>query len=61
MERVCEKLALPKTIIGEAINDALGVLEMKEREEREDEITIAAVSAFAIIGAAGDRGSPASA
>ncbi|MGA2198429.1 MAG: hypothetical protein ABSG45_00675 [Nitrososphaerales archaeon] len=48
MERVCEKLALPKTVVAESVAIAKGVMQMREGH---GEITIAAVSAFAIINA----------
>src|ERR1700730_1297807 len=48
MERICEKLALPRGIIGQSITIAKGLLAI--RKERTG-YTIAAVSAFSIISA----------
>ncbi len=48
VERVCEKLNLPRMVVGESVNIAREVMEM--RKER-GEVTIASVSAFAIINA----------
>jgi len=48
VERVCEKLALPKAVVGESVSIAREVMGM--RKER-GEVTIASVSAFAIINA----------
>lgn len=48
MERVCEKLALPKAVTAEAARIAREVMEMRKGR---GEVTIAAVSAFSIINA----------
>jgi transcription initiation factor TFIIIB Brf1 subunit/transcription initiation factor TFIIB len=48
MERVCEKLALPKMVVGESVVIAKAIMEMRKGH---GEITIAAISAFAIINA----------
>ncbi|MGD0637581.1 MAG: hypothetical protein ABSA72_06040 [Nitrososphaerales archaeon] len=46
VERVCEKLELPKSVVGESVGIAKRVIEMRKEH---GEITIAAVSAFSII------------
>jgi transcription initiation factor TFIIIB Brf1 subunit/transcription initiation factor TFIIB len=48
VERVCEKLALPKSVMGESVSIAREVMGMRKRR---GEVTIASVSAFAIINA----------
>jgi len=48
MERVCEKLELPGSVVGESVAIAKSVMELREGH---GEITLAAVSAFAIINA----------
>ena len=48
MERVCEKLVLPKSVVGESVAIAKCVIEMRKEH---GEITIAAISAFSIINA----------
>ena len=48
MERVCEKLELPKSVVGESVAIAKCVIEMRKEH---GEITIAAISAFSIINA----------
>jgi transcription initiation factor TFIIIB Brf1 subunit/transcription initiation factor TFIIB len=46
IERICEKLLIPKGVIGQAINIAKSMLEMKGDRSR---FTIAAISSFSII------------
>jgi len=48
VERVCEKLTLPSAVVGESVSIAREVLGMRKQR---GEITIASVSAFAIINA----------
>ncbi len=48
MERVCEKLALPRSVVGESVNIAREVMDMRRQR---GEVTIASVSAFSIINA----------
>ena len=48
MERICEKLELPKSVVGESVAIAKCVIEMRKEH---GEITIAAVSAYSIINA----------
>jgi transcription initiation factor TFIIIB Brf1 subunit/transcription initiation factor TFIIB len=48
IERVCEKLNLPKTATGEAVSIAHDVVETRKKRGK---VTIASVSAFAIINA----------
>ena len=48
MERVCEKLALPKAVVADAVTISKSVMEMRKGH---GEITIAAISAFSIINA----------
>ncbi|MDA4114329.1 MAG: hypothetical protein OK474_09805 [Thaumarchaeota archaeon] len=48
IERVCEKLALPRAVVGDAVTISKSVMEMRKGH---GEITIAAISAFSIINA----------
>ena len=48
IERVCEKLALPKSVMGESVRISREVMEMRKSR---GEVTIPSVSAFAIINA----------
>jgi transcription initiation factor TFIIIB Brf1 subunit/transcription initiation factor TFIIB len=48
VERVCEKLSLPKTVVCESVSIAREVMEMRRQR---GEVTIASVSAFSIINA----------
>jgi transcription initiation factor TFIIIB Brf1 subunit/transcription initiation factor TFIIB len=48
IERVCEKLGLPRTAVGESVEISKRVMQMREGH---GEITLAAISAFAIINA----------
>jgi transcription initiation factor TFIIIB Brf1 subunit/transcription initiation factor TFIIB len=48
IERVCEKLTLPKTVVGESVTIAKGVMSMRAGH---GEITLAAISAYSIINA----------
>jgi transcription initiation factor TFIIIB Brf1 subunit/transcription initiation factor TFIIB len=48
VERVCEKLTLPRAVVGESVSIAREVLELRKQR---GEITIACVSAFAMINA----------
>ena len=43
VERVCEKLTLPKAVMGESVNIAREVMDMRRKRS---EVTIASVSAF---------------
>jgi len=48
IERVCDRLAIPRTVVGESVSIARSVIGMREDH---GEITIAAVSAFSMINA----------
>jgi transcription initiation factor TFIIIB Brf1 subunit/transcription initiation factor TFIIB len=48
IERVCDRLAIPRTVVGESVSIARSVIGMREEH---GEITIAAVSAFSMINA----------
>ncbi len=48
IERVCEKLALPRTVMGESVGIAREVIDIRRQR---GEVTIASVSAFSIINA----------
>lgn len=48
VERVCEKLALPRSVVAESVNIAREVMDIRRQR---GEVTIASVSAFSIINA----------
>jgi transcription initiation factor TFIIIB Brf1 subunit/transcription initiation factor TFIIB len=48
IERICEKLVLPKVVVGDAVTISKSVMEMRRGH---GEITIAAIAAFSIINA----------